>query len=136
MKAYIAIKYHPNQSNRQAIESISAALERSGCQTTCVVRDLEKWGQVRYSAQELMREAFRIIDSSDVAVIDLTEKGVGLGIEAGYAWAQGVRIVTIAREGSEISTTLRGISRNVLFYNDYDELADLFAGVLGHDSNG
>ena len=131
MEAYIAVKYHSDQSNRKVIETISAALELNSCQTTCVARDLEQWGHVQYSAQELMRETFRIIDASDIAVIDLTEKGVGLGIEAGYAWAQGVPIVTIAREGSDISTTLRGISRNVLFYDEYDQLANLFAGVLG-----
>jgi len=29
-------------------------------------------------------------------VVDLTEKGVGVGIEAGYARARGIPIVTIA----------------------------------------
>jgi nucleoside 2-deoxyribosyltransferase len=134
MKVYIGIKFHADQSNRNIIEGISAALEDNGFRTTCVVRDLEKWGEVHYSSQELMRETFRMIDSSDVVVIELSEKGVGLGIEAGYAWARGLPIVIIALDGSDISTTLRGLSGTVLFYNEYDQLADLLAGVLGHDT--
>ncbi len=117
-KAYIAIKYHPDNSNRERIEAISAALERCGWQTMCIVRDVEKWGQVEFSPQELMQRTFDEIDASHIIVIDLTEKGVGVGIEAGYARARGLPIITIAQTGSDISTTLRGISRRVLFYDE------------------
>ena len=51
-----------------------------------------------------MLETFEIIESSDVAVIDLSEKGVGLGIEAGYAYSKQIPIITIS-ENQKISTT-------------------------------
>ena len=58
--------------------------------------------------------------------MDLTEKGVGVGIEAGYAWAQGIPIVTIAKRGSDVSTTLQGISQAVLWYDEFDDLIEFF----------
>jgi nucleoside 2-deoxyribosyltransferase len=35
-----------------------------------------------------MRLTFEKIDICDLVIIDLTEKSVGLGIEAGYAYAK------------------------------------------------
>ena len=131
MRAYIAIKYHPDNRNRPAIEQISAALERSGFDTVCIARDVEQWGQVRLTPEELMIKSFEAIDASDVVVIDLTEKGVGIGIEAGYARAKRIPIITIARSGSDISTTLQGVSQAVMWYDRYDELTRLFAQAIG-----
>ncbi len=133
MKAYLGIKYHPDNRNRATIEEISKVLATIGYETTCVVRDLEKWGEKSFSAPELMRKTFAIIDECDVAIIDLTEKGVGLGIEAGYAHARGAPLVTIARQGSDISETLRGISDEIILYDDFDGLALEFSKRLEGD---
>jgi nucleoside 2-deoxyribosyltransferase len=134
IKAYLAIKYHPNHSNRPLIEAISAALKKCGFETVCIVRDVEEWGQVRLSPQELMVRSFAEIETSDVVVVDLSEKGVGVGIEAGYAYARNIPIITIARQGSDISTTLLGISRQVFWYREPDELAGFFGrlDLAGH----
>jgi nucleoside 2-deoxyribosyltransferase len=131
MRAYIAIKYHTDHGNRERIEGISAALERQGFETVCITRDLEKWGEVRSNPGTLMQQTFSEIDTSDVVVVDLTEKGVGVGIEAGYAFAKHIPVVTIARTGSDISETLRGISQEVLLYDQYDDLVHLFAEIEG-----
>ncbi len=119
MRAYIAIKYHPDHKNRPVIEQISTALEQSGFDTICVTRDLEKWAQVHFTPAELMQKSFEAIDASDIVVVELTEKGVGVGIEAGYAWAKRIPIVTIAKKGADISTTLQGISQRLLYYRDF-----------------
>jgi nucleoside 2-deoxyribosyltransferase len=127
MRAYIAIKYHPDSRNRPAIEQISCALEQNGFDTICLARDLEDWGRVQFSPEELMQRAFEAINASDLVVVDLTEKGVGIGIEAGYAWAKRKPILTIAQTGADISATLQGISQWVLQYDSLDELPGLFA---------
>ena len=127
MRAYIAIKYHPDHKNRPAIEQVSNALEQSGFDTVCVTRDLEKWGEIHFNPKELMSKSFEEIDASDIVVIELTEKGVGIGIEAGYAWAKRIPIVTIAKKGADISTTLQGISQKLLWYDKLDELLAFFA---------
>ena len=134
MNAYLAIKYHEDQRNRETIERISHILEAQGVTAICFVRDVEKWGSIRFHPSDLMERTFDVIDSSDLLVIDLTEKGVGLGIEAGYAHAKGIPIVTIARIGSDISTTLRGISQRVYVYQALSELGPIFhevAQILG-----
>ncbi|MCL4302779.1 MAG: nucleoside 2-deoxyribosyltransferase [Anaerolineae bacterium] len=126
MKLYLAIKYHPNQQNRDRVEAISSILEQQGFETVCIVRDVEQWGQVHFTPAELMQRSFAEIEASDVVVIELTEKGVGLGIEAGYAYAKGIPLVTIARKGADISETLAGISQKLFLYDNMDELTQFF----------
>ena len=122
MKAYIGIKYYEDFRNRNIIEKISLVLENRGYETSCIVRDTEQWGLVRLEPHELMKATFDEIDSCDIVIIDLSEKGVGLGIEAGYAFAKGIPIITIAEKASDISTTMQGISRQVITYRDIDEI--------------
>jgi nucleoside 2-deoxyribosyltransferase len=123
MKVYLAIEYHPDNKNRERIEQISTALEQQGFEAICIARDLERWGQVQFEPTELMRRTFAQIEASDLVVVELTEKGVGVGIEAGYAYARGIPIITIAGKGSDISATLQGISQRLFLYEDFDELA-------------
>lgn len=74
-----------------------------------------------------MRISFEAIDASELIVVDLTEKGVGVGIEAGYAFARGIPIVAIAEAGAVISETLRGISTRITSYGSTEELRQALA---------
>ena len=129
MKAFLGIKFHSDNSNRDTIESISQVLKSCDIETICIRRDVEKWGEVHLSHHQLMVKAFEVIGLCDFAVIELTEKGVGLGIEAGYAYAQGIPIITIAQKGCDISTTLAGISESTYLYNDFVDLSRYFSGL-------
>jgi 2'-deoxynucleoside 5'-phosphate N-hydrolase len=131
LKIFLSIKFHPDHSNREVTEEILQILEHCGAKATCIVRDFEKWGVVQYDAQELMRITLREIRSSHLVVVDLTEKGVGVGIEAGYAVARGIPVFTIANRGCEVSTTLAGISEDVFTYAHPAELSGYFERVLG-----
>jgi nucleoside 2-deoxyribosyltransferase len=124
--AYLGIKYHADNRNRTDIEGLSSTLEACGYATWNVARDVERWGGVTLSSTELMRCTFDLIDRSDLVVIELSEKGVGLGIEAGYAYAKDIPVITVARAGADVSTTLRGISRAVFFYACPQELVPVF----------
>jgi len=130
MQAYLAIKYHADHNNRDRIESLSAVLEAHGIATICIARDLEQWGTIHFSPDELMEKSFEAIDACDLLIVDLTEKGVGIGIEAGYAYAKCIPIITIAQAGSDISETLRGISSQIDSYQQYDDLHSVFAKML------
>ena len=116
MKIFLSIKYYPDLRNRALIEAISAALAAQGWQTVCIVRDVEQWGTLAFTPQALMQRTFDEIDACDLLLVEFSEKGVGLGIEAGYAAARGRPVVVLAPEGVEISTTLQGISRRVIRY--------------------
>ena len=120
MKIFLSIKYRADHSNRERINAIARALEKYG-KTICIAGDVEKWGQTRFDVDALMRRTFAEIDNSHLVVVDLTEKGVGVGIEAGYARAKGIPIVVIAQRGADISTTMRGIASAVIFYDDLEK---------------
>ena len=122
MKAYLAIKFHPDFSNRERIEQLSDSLRAVGIETRVMVRDYEKWGEQKFSPEELMSITFKEINSADMLIVELSEKGVGLGIEAGYAFAKNIPIIVIARTGSDISETTRGITKSVIFYDAPSEV--------------
>ena len=133
MKAFISIKYREDNSNKDCIENISTALEQNSFETVCIARDIEKWGQLELSLQELMQRIFAEVDSSHLIVVDLTEKGVGLGIKAGYAYAKQIPIAVIARKGSDISTTLQGISQKLFLYEKCEALTYFFKDTTSLD---
>ena len=74
-----------------------------------------------------MQRTFLEIETCDVVIVDLTEKGVGVGIEAGYAHARGIPVVVIAEEGADVSTTLQGIAAIVYHYQELSDLKAFFA---------
>ncbi|MEK6960782.1 MAG: nucleoside 2-deoxyribosyltransferase [Nanoarchaeota archaeon] len=124
MKAYLAIKYHEDLKNRELIDHISRSLREAGFKDTVSIRDHERWGATRLTPQKLMETAFRDIAESDTLIVEFSEKGVGLGIEIGYAYAKGIPIIVIAKRGSEISSTLQGIARETFFYDRPEELTE------------
>jgi nucleoside 2-deoxyribosyltransferase len=130
MKVFLSIKFHEDSSNRALIEKIISAIEANGCEAVCVIRDIERWGEHKSSIQELMQQTFDLIGSCDVVVVDLSEKGVGIGIEAGYACAMGKPIWVIARSESELSETLLGIAKTVRTYEDAEELSRIFFDLI------
>ncbi len=133
MKTFLSIKYHANHNNRAQIEGITAALRLLGWETVCVTRDIEGWGERPLSPQQLMQATFAAIDKCDLLLVELSEKGVGVGIEAGYAYGRNIPIVAIAPVGSDISTTLQGIARQVIWYDTYEEIADCLSAMLNHE---
>jgi nucleoside 2-deoxyribosyltransferase len=131
MNIFLSIKYYEDRRNRDLVEQITQALRPHT--VICVARDVEKWGKEKFDSQELMQKTFAEIDSSDIVIVELSEKGVGVGIEAGYARAKGKPIITVARRGSDVSETLKGISHEVFFYQDTSELNTLIIKGEKHD---
>ena len=125
MLVFISIKYHPDQRNRGLIESLSEAITSLGWETVCVVRDIEDWGATSFKPPVLMQKTFDAIHSSDLVVVELSEKGVGVGIEAGYTHALGKPVVVVAPKGVDISATLQGIASQVLFYEEIVEVSSV-----------
>ena len=123
MKLFLSIKYHADNANRPQIEGVTAALRQRGWEVICVMRDIEEWGERPLPADELMVQTFAAIEGCDLLLVELSEKGVGIGIEAGYAHARGIPIVVVAPTGGDISTTLQGVARRFGWYDHYDELA-------------
>lgn len=117
MRLYIAAKFHSDNRNRRLIEAIADTLKGAGMESVSVVRDYERWGRVALTAENLMAITFRELARCDAIVIDISEKGVGLGIEAGFAFARGMPILVLAEADREIPKTLSGIARTIARYD-------------------
>lgn len=128
MKCFLGAKYRDDEGNRELVEGLKSVLEEAGFEVSCVV--LEGYGSVEtVSAEELMDRTFSMLRSCDLVVIELSEKGVGLGVEAGFARAIGLPVFTVLKNGCVVSRTLKGVSEEVVRYDDVKELQDFFAGV-------
>ena len=123
MKIYLAIKFHEDQKNRLLIENIIQHLQSQGHSVICAVSDFECWGNKTFEPRELLLMAFKAIDNSDLLVIESSEKGMGVGIEAGYAFAKGKRIVTVAETGADISINLKSLSEKLILYSQVHEIS-------------
>ncbi len=124
MKSYLAHKFHSDNRNKELIETIAESLKNNGVETVIMARDFEKWGGVKFSPQELMKLSFEQMDLCDCLILEFSEKGVGLGIEAGYAYATKKPVYVIAKTGSEISTTIQGIADKIVFYDNPSEVGN------------
>jgi len=77
-----------------------------------------------------MEITFKEIAESDVLVVESSVRGVGLGIEAGYAFARGVPILVVARNGAVISSTLSGIASAQAYYSSDTVLEEFLSQEL------
>jgi nucleoside 2-deoxyribosyltransferase len=75
-------------------------------------------GEVDLSSQELMRISFEKIRESDLVVLEMSEKGGGQAIEAGYAVATKKPLIVLIRHGIELSSSMEGVADAVIVYSD------------------
>jgi hypothetical protein len=121
---FLSIKYYEDARNQAWVENLRQALDVHKIRLVCVAADLEHWGAVCYSVKELMQRTFEYIRNSDAVLVELSAKGVGVGIEAGYAAGCGIPVWVVALPGCEISETLCGIADWVYRYENVQDLAD------------
>ena len=69
-----------------------------------------------------MKSALKKIDESNLLIAELSYKSIGVGLEAGYAKAKGKKIIYIHQAGTELSTTVNGISDVRIKYNNISDL--------------
>lgn len=80
--------------------------------------------------KEMMQQAMRSIDSSDLLIAVVSDKGIGIGIEVGYAKAKGKLVIYLRNKNAEHSTTVSGISDFSVVYDDVPELKLLLNEIL------
>ncbi|MFA5763313.1 MAG: nucleoside 2-deoxyribosyltransferase [archaeon] len=129
MKLFLSIKFYEDSSNTDLIKNIIASAKISGNEMVSIFTDYENNGEKHFTPNELMKITFEAINSCDAMVIEFSEKGVGLGIEAGYAYSKNIPIFVIAKTNSDISDTLKGISKEIFIYNNLNELNDFFSRI-------
>jgi len=129
MKALMSIKFHKDGSNVNKIKEIAHVAKKVGVELKTIFIDYENEGKKHFQPKDLMKMTFEAIENNDILVVELTEKGVGLGIEAGYAFSKNKPIYVIAKKGSDISDTLNGISKEIFFYENVSDLEGFFSKI-------
>jgi nucleoside 2-deoxyribosyltransferase len=77
---------------------------------------------VKVEDKELMDKALAKIDESDLIIVELSNKSVGIGIEAGYAKAKGKPIIYLHKKGTDLKQTMNGIAEVVITYEEKEDL--------------
>ena len=126
MKFYLGIKFHEDLSNRSLIERICYVAEQQDHKIICDHRDLEQWGEISFSLKELMLRTFEVIENSDAVIIEFSESGVGLGIEAGFAVAKNIPVYVLLPKGRELSPTMQGVCKKCFEYETDADLEYMF----------
>ena len=127
-KAFMSLKFHDGEEDKKKVEELTLALRNAGIENTVMVRDVEKYGKaVLPEGKKLMIDyAFPAMKNSDMIIIEFSEKGVGLGIGAGYCYANNIPIYVIAKTGSDISLTMANLAKKVFFYDSYEDITRQF----------
>jgi len=74
----------------------------------------------------LMKAALKEIDSSDLILVELSKKSVGVGVEAGYAKAKGKKIGYLYKKGSDLQQTINGIADYIIPYDSIEDVISWF----------
>lgn len=132
LHSFFALKFHDGDEDKAKVESIEKALNKAGITITLMARDVEKWGKAKIpEGKTLMTDyAFPAMRQCDCNIIEFSEKGVGLGINAGYCYAIGKPVFVIAKTGSDISTTISNLAAKVIFYDSPDDLIEPFKQIV------
>lgn len=126
MKVFLSIKYYEDMRNRKLIDNICSVIENKNTKVFVFARDIQNYEKCNLSPKEVMNIAFKKIESSDILLIDASELSIGAGIEVGYAYAHNIPIYLIANKKSEVSNSIKGISYKSIFYENIQEINNLF----------
>ena len=124
MKIYIAIKY--DKKSLELVPKIKDIIKKTGNNSYCFAYE-EKFIK---DEKKMMKMALQKIDESDLVLLEASKSSFGVGIEAGYAFSKGKKIITIVNSSEEISNTLKGISNSYLIYSNLKDLEKKLAKVL------
>ena len=130
MRVFLGIKFWGDDRNRQDVEGVIAAIEAAGAEVYCFRRDAERWGEVEFEPREMMDSTFNEISKSDILIADVADWPIGVGVEAGYAFARGIPVICICPSDKKVANTVAGLADHVIRYVDYADLSKQLSALL------
>jgi nucleoside 2-deoxyribosyltransferase len=121
MKIFITASFQGG-NNKKEIEYLCELIQKAGFEDFCFIRDVEKYKKIFDNPQELMQQVKDEINKSDALLIDMTTKPIGRIIEAGIAFALNKKVIVIAKKGTQMEDTTKGISNLII---EYDVIGDI-----------
>lgn len=70
----------------------------------------------------MMQQAVASIDRCDLLIAEVSDKAIGIGVEAGYAKGKDKPVFYLRQKDSEHSTTVSGISDQSIIYESIPDL--------------
>ncbi|WP_410221003.1 nucleoside 2-deoxyribosyltransferase [Pedobacter sp.] len=127
MRAYISVSFSKRKSMDTEITAIVHTLKKFGIESIVFVDQY-----LFHSDQEaqMMAQAMADIDSCNLLIAETSEKGIGIGIEVGYAKAKGKPIIYMRKANAEHSTTVSGIADFRIIYTDAGDLEKQLAQTV------
>ena len=127
-KAFLAIKYYDDMRNKETIESIVNTLKKANIDVFAFAKNIQNYEPCGFTPQETMEMCFSEIEKSDIFIIEASEPSIGIGVEAGWAYCHDIPIYLIAKKDNEVSNSIKGIAKKVIFYNVVT--ADVFYNIF------
>lgn len=127
MHAYLSVKFE-GDDNEEVIEQLTTAAERAGFTVTCTNRDYDDYGRLDNS-EPLTAFMFEGIERADLALLEVTDRGIGQGIEAGYAAANQIPVVLLVTNDADISPTLRDVATQIIEYHGFEDLTEQLSAL-------
>lgn len=132
MNAYLSTKFEGDE-NEEIVNSLCAATTRAGFTVTCTNRDFDNFGRDDGDPGERLAFMFDAIEHCDLVILDVTEKGMGLGVEAGYAAALGKPVYAIVHEDADVSPTITILAERIIRFDSYTNLTEQLSAVAISD---
>jgi len=121
MKLFITASFHGGD-NKNEIEHLCELVKTAGFEDFCFIRDVENYKKMFDDPKDLMQRAKDEISKSDALLIDMTDKPTGRAMEAGIAFALNKKVIVIAKKGTQIKDTTRGIANLAIEYDVIDDI--------------
>lgn len=119
MKAYITVSYSKRKLVDKEIALIIETLNTFDISPFVFV-DNYKFDILQ--EKQMMSQAMKDIENCDILIAETSEKGIGIGIEVGYAKAKGKIVIYLRQQNAEHSTTVSGISDFQIVYSNSEDL--------------
>ncbi len=120
-KGYLAISYSNRKKFDKEVNNLLSLFSENKMKLLVFV---DKYNFQSNQEKEMMKVAFKEIDSSDFLIAELTTKSIGVGIEIGYAFTKKIPIFYLRKRASEYSTTAAGCSKYIIEYDDEIDLVE------------
>lgn len=133
MKAYISVSYSKRKLVDEVVAAIAKVLKESNISSFVFV-DNYKFDLTQ--ERQMMEQAVADTNKCDVPIAETSAKGIGIGVEVGYAKAKGKIVIYLRQKDTEHSTTVSGISDFQIVYLDINDLRNqLEATIIKIENN-
>ena len=127
MQAYISISFSKKNELEKEVQAIKNALGKFGISGFVFVDEYQ------FSAKEekeMMQKAMEDVEKSAILIAEVSEKGIGIGIEVRYAKAKNIPVIYVRNSSSEHSTTVSGIADFKIIYENEIDLEEKLEKII------